>query len=188
MMINKFSIKLLTILFSLSLFINHAKAEDDLDIALANTLQIISLHVGGNIDFNAPIVNGAVNIGVSAGWNNFYFHRCCGVRAKYMYEKNTIQKHSVGLIGYYYPISNNEILNTFFSYGFGIAFGAGGIFAIKDDRQANGGYIETGVTLFKRIPLNIDILYRIGFYEKSPVFNNRKLPITHSLQFVVNIL
>lgn len=170
--------------------------------AVGSWFQIVSLHLGTNIDLNAPNVNNAFSIGVSVGWNNIGKHRgdyrgdysevpIGGLRFKYMYANNTIPTYSIGLIGYYYPISyrvNNEvaeIMNKFSSLGFGFAFGVGAIFAEQDSHFASGGYIEAGITLIKHIPINLDILYKISFYGDSPIFLDKR--VTHSLQFVFTL-
>ena len=169
------------------------------DMFFGNYWQIATFHIGANMmqELNSTQDNTNVvrDMGVSVGFNYSFLEDSCydcdkiinfdfGWRLKYLHSKGDNVTHSVGAILYFHPYPQKMIYNT--AQPFSIALGGGyANTKLLDKRNAEGGYVEVGIALFKYFAINIDILYRATFYANKANLNSRA---THSVSFMLNIL
>ncbi|MBR2494308.1 hypothetical protein [Helicobacter sp.] len=177
-------------------------------------MQIISLHAGVGADFNAldssaknlarktattPIV------GASAGvmYMNPEDDRELdyGWRVRYLFShspKLDRSTHYIGALLYLHPFPNpyhraSGAIQTHkdcedkpdgYPTPFSFVLGSGLSVQSNPYGQSVGGYMESGIALFKWFPLNAELIYRISFYPSNPYFES----ITQSIQLVFTIL
>ncbi|ANV97491.1 hypothetical protein BBW65_01080 [Helicobacter enhydrae] len=136
-------------------------------------LQMFSLHVGSDSNFRSSDSSNSLILGGSIG--DIYVTRhgppIYGWRLKYLYTFDKPRTQSFGLVNYLH-----------LSHGISAAaliLGTGVLWETQEQARI-GGYAETGITLWKIIPVNVDILYRINIYR----FRNTSNDISHHLNVV----
>lgn len=198
--------KKLFILATLCLFIGAdslfarppTRPSEKMKFLSGSILQMASFHIGG--DFLISRLNSgalgadnkkfAMSLGGSVGWNYFEIDDeeiDYGLRIKYLYTKSDYKTHSVGVIGYLHPYTypitrkNQSLIQP-------LSFLLGGGYSYAQTPHGHsfsGGYVEAGFALFKYFPLNLDIIYRAGFYGKKSGIGNQ---MTHSVSLMFNVL
>ncbi|ANV97490.1 hypothetical protein BBW65_01075 [Helicobacter enhydrae] len=166
----------------LMFFISRAENRPYLMMFTSNFLQLASFHIGTDTSLQTSDSKTSLVLGGSIGWNYILdWNRApatsniFGLRLKYLYSFDLLQTQSMGGIFYWHTPIFDE---NFFPFAF--ALGGGILFDTKDKFQTIGGYAETGITLWKIIPINVDILYRINIYR----FRNTSNDISHHLNVV----
>ncbi|ANV98350.1 hypothetical protein BBW65_05835 [Helicobacter enhydrae] len=140
-------------------------------------LQILSFHVGSDSNFRSSDSSNSLILGGSIG--DIYVTRhgppIYGWRLKYLYTFDKPRTQSFGLVNYLhlsYGVSSTALV-----------LGTGVLWETQEQARI-GGYAETGITIFKAEPINVDILYRINIYR----FRNTPNDISHHLNVVFTFL
>ncbi|ANV98352.1 hypothetical protein BBW65_05845 [Helicobacter enhydrae] len=152
---------------------------------ISNIIQLLSFHIGSDTSFQDSNSNTSLILGGSIGVNympppifgeineltNRWGRPIYGWRLKYLYTFDKPRTQSFGLVNYLH-----------LSHGISAAaliLGTGVLWETQEQARI-GGYAETGITLWKIIPVNVDILYRINIYR----FRNTSNDISHHLNVV----
>lgn len=175
-----------TILCCLLVFcISKAESRPYESMLESTLMQLVSFHIGSNRNLQTPHSKTSLILGASIGWNYYFIWRggppsnIFGLRLKYLYTSDRLQTQSIGGVFYWHIPTFDEDW-----FALALTLGGGTLFNTKDEFQSIGKYAEVGFALWKTLPINVDILYRINIYIPSAM---RDYPIghfTHNLSFV----
>ncbi len=143
-------------------------------------LQILSFHIGSDRNFQSSdsktslVLGGSIGLTYIFDWNYGFTWPIYGLRFKYLYfDRQNI--HSLGAVGYLH--------NTYATF-FSIAMGMGALLHSKENTKAIGGYAEAGIALWKTLPINVDVFYRINIYNHRAMRDYALGNFTHHLNVV----
>lgn len=202
------------ILYLLILFVSLSKAipvcqsySELQKIWGGNIMQLISLQAAMSVDFSSPknnrIGGGAgVSLGMSYAHTDDEREVDFGWRIKYLFLDSGAfkqQNHFIGASFYIHPFPNPyhkwsgaiqthkdcENKDDGYPTPFSFVIGGGATITHNTFGNANGGYIEAGIALFKWFPINGEILYRLSIFPQNR-FSIQGFQ--HSINFVLNIL
>ena len=157
--------------------------------------QIISFHLGYNATQLDSKIQSGGSVGASVGANYFlpnplYWNLGnVGLRVRYLYEYGAYSSHLLGVVSYWHLLGK-DFPKTFKTFAFLPTIVLGGGWIINAQKQtengyttSNGSYIEAGLAFFKWFPVgNVDIVYRVSFYDNPLVFSTDKA--VHSINFI----
>ncbi|WP_202391521.1 hypothetical protein [Helicobacter saguini] len=187
--------KLLYIFIFLTLILQNLQAKNyggnyDWRMIGGGPLQLVSFHIGldSSITHNGST---GYSIGASVGWNYFSaFYNVLdnvehtfdvGFRVKYMFNHSAFETHLVGFETYlHFPCATSDsFLN--FPQPVSLIVGGGAIFPYKDSKSSpntellaqqnalNGYYFEFGIGLAKYFIVNVNLLYRVSFFNEDSI-------------------
>ncbi|ANV97492.1 hypothetical protein BBW65_05840 [Helicobacter enhydrae] len=157
------------ILFVLLIVGIHSESRADSNdqfLIFSDNLQIYSFLVGSTTSFQDSNSNTSLVLGGSMGINYLIDFvnineplRRYGWRLKYLYTFDKPRTQSLGLV-YYLHMSYGYLFPSALSLGVGVLWET-------QEKTRNGIYAETGIALWKTIPVNVDILYRMNMYGRD---------------------
>lgn len=157
--------------------ISRSESRPYLFMWVSSLTQLISFHIGSNTNLQTPHSKDSRILGASIGWNYYFIwsggppSNVFGLRLKYLYTSDRLQTQSIGGVFYWHIPTFDE---TWFALA--LALGGGKLFNTQDEFKTIGEYAEVGFALWKTLPINVDILYRINIYNSSAM---RDYPVGH---------